>query len=348
MKPTHDHIHVEDRQGEFTAVDYLEDNQYRRNTLPKSADWFAVSVISTWEEETAAGVPDEPAPFLSPEEAAWNTPATKRCPWCHLEHPYNFDTNQCPTRLERLRNAGDPTRVAPTGPDEPAPFTHMGEANPAPQSPQQTGLHPVDDKHPAFKHPHGQYTVNIGTYQPEYIRDWMLHHYPQQPIQVQHGYGGWDGKPEPSSALNLYATSPEDAQRIVDHFGYAHPHEQAFGVIPHGEESQIYENPHFQPIPEQGAWDFGNPDQLPLWETSEPVWEPRRQAATDPVYTHICPGCGLRAHSNGWTGFTGVTPDDNYYQRSWQCPECQADWKAPEGRPVPREQVEADVTPANA
>src|SRR5258707_86805 len=36
-RPTHEHIH--DPEHERTAVDYLEDNEYRRNTLPKSADW---------------------------------------------------------------------------------------------------------------------------------------------------------------------------------------------------------------------------------------------------------------------------------------------------------------------
>ena len=35
-RPTHDHLHLDGH--ETTAVDYLEDNEYRRNILPKS-DW---------------------------------------------------------------------------------------------------------------------------------------------------------------------------------------------------------------------------------------------------------------------------------------------------------------------
>jgi hypothetical protein len=41
-RPTHDHIHVPDSLS--GAVDYLEDNEYRRNTLPKSSDWVVISV----------------------------------------------------------------------------------------------------------------------------------------------------------------------------------------------------------------------------------------------------------------------------------------------------------------
>lgn len=258
MKPTHDHLHAEDRQGEFTAVDYLEDNSYRRNTLPKTSDW-------------------EPAPFHEDWQAVTQT--DKPCPWCAQGHPGSFDTNRCPERLERIRQMQQVPALNPVG-FEPAPMHAFAEVNPSLQSPHEPGLHLVQDvKHPAFQNPHGQYTVNIGTYKPEYIRDWMLHHYPQQPMQVQQGYGGWDGKPEQSSALNLYGTNPKDTQQIVDHFGYAHPHEEAFGVIPHGEESQIYENPHHQPIPDQGAWDFGQADQLPMWGDSEPLWEPQRQAS---------------------------------------------------------------------
>jgi hypothetical protein len=261
MKPTHDHLHIEDRLGENSAVGYLEDNAYRRNTLKRS----------DWQEPE----PDwQPAPFDENDQPN----QAKDCPWCHQGHPGNFDTNQCPERLQRLRNLKP--RINPMRGFEPAPMTAFGEVNPDLQSPHEPGLHLVEDqKHPAFKNPHGQYTVNIGTYKPEYIRDWMLHHYPQQPMQVQQGYGGWDGKPEQSSALNLYGTDPKNAQQIIDHFGYAHPHEEAFAVIPHGEESQIYDNPHHQPVPDQGAWDFGQADQLPMWGDTEPLWEPQRQAS---------------------------------------------------------------------
>lgn len=40
-RPTHDHIHDPDRVGEQSAVRYLEDNEYRKNSLPKSA-WIEV------------------------------------------------------------------------------------------------------------------------------------------------------------------------------------------------------------------------------------------------------------------------------------------------------------------
>jgi len=95
--PTHDHLHIP--KHELTALDYLEDNQYRKNIIKHGWDL-------------------EPAPF----NADWQEqlPQTKSCPWCSEQHPYNFDTNQCPTRLERLRV------MRPTGPQgptpEPAPF----------------------------------------------------------------------------------------------------------------------------------------------------------------------------------------------------------------------------------
>lgn len=66
----------------------------------------------------------EPAPLMS--DADWqeyeqirNQVDTRECPWCHSQHPYNFDTNQCPERLERVRQM---QTGEPQGAFEPAPF----------------------------------------------------------------------------------------------------------------------------------------------------------------------------------------------------------------------------------
>jgi hypothetical protein len=89
--------------------------QRTRNKIEKGNNDEVVAV-----KQIKEAVYDEPAPF----NADWVAPETKSCPWCLDQHPYEFDTNQCPTRLERLRNLYPPRdpSLPPLPPDEPAPF----------------------------------------------------------------------------------------------------------------------------------------------------------------------------------------------------------------------------------
>src|ERR1700747_3621580 len=96
--PTHDHLHVPNHEP--TALDYLEDNEYRRNIMKHGWDIDSKFV---------------PAPFVPNTSEEHSYP----CPWCDNKHSASFDTNECPRRKELLRQR--PRR--PRGPlPEPAPF----------------------------------------------------------------------------------------------------------------------------------------------------------------------------------------------------------------------------------
>lgn len=89
-----------------------------------------------------------------------------------------------------------------------------------------------------------QWRINIGNQGAEGLQGWMNENYPSLPYQAVGGQGGWEGAPETSAALHLYETDPQLLKELLDQYGKDHPGEEAFGIVPSGEESFIHWNEH--------------------------------------------------------------------------------------------------------
>lgn len=97
-----------------------------------------------------------------------------------------------------------------------------------------------------------RWQLNIGNADAEHLQQWMLRN-SELPFQAVTAKGGWEGQPEPSAALHLYEASPEQAHELLNAYGREHPDEEAFAVIPRGQEPFLHWNP-----PESHG-------QLPMW-----------------------------------------------------------------------------------